>query len=387
MKPKRLVQGLLSVLAILFLFGCAAKEPVGLPSFSAKQFSTDMYQSKVDNFSVVLDASSSMEDFYNGNPKFVLGKAIAERLNLTIPELGQTAGFRSFGHHDDVSKNLTELWYGMDTYSTQGFEAGIDKVTKPGGFSPMGRAIEGVTADLKDLPGVHNAVVIISDGLDMEETLAQVQALKDQFGSSVCFYPIQVGDSPEGKAFLQEVARIGNCGFLSSADDLIAGDNMAGFVEKAFLTKRAVKEPVKEMVRKDTDGDGVYDDEDQCPGTPMGAKVNAVGCWTLENVLFDFDKSEIKAEAYPLLDDVVAILKKNPAMNVELQGHTDNIGSKAYNMGLSMRRADAVKAYLAGKGIMTKRMTTKGYGFSKPVALNGTDFGRSLNRRVEIHPF
>lgn len=383
MKPKRLAQGLLSVLAILFLFGCAAKEPVELPSFTAKQFDTNMYESKVDNFSVVLDASSSMRHDYQGNAKFVLGQAVAERLNLTIPELGQTAGFRSFGHHDNVSKNLTDIWYGMDTYSTQGMAAGIEKVTEPGGFSPLGTAMTGVGQDLEGLSGVHNAVVIISDGLDMEQKIPQIQAVKDQYGSSICFYPIQVGDDPEGKAFLEEVARIGDCGFLSNADDLIAGDSMAGFVEEVFLSKR----PVEEKVRKDSDGDGVYDDQDQCPGTPKGAKVNAVGCWTLENVLFDFDKSVIKSEAYPLLDDVVTILEKNPAMGVELQGHTDNIGTEAYNMGLSLRRADAVKAHLAGQGISESRMTTKGYGFSKPVALNGTDFGRSLNRRVEIHPY
>jgi OOP family OmpA-OmpF porin len=118
----------------------------------------------------------------------------------------------------------------------------------------------------------------------------------------------------------------------------------------------------------------------------MGAKVNAVGCWVLDTVLFDFDKDLIKAEAYPLLDEVVAILEKNPAMSVELQGHTDNVGGKEYNMGLSLRRANAVAAYLVDKGILRSRLSTKGYGFSKPVALNGTEFGRSLNRRVEIAP-
>ena len=107
----------------------------------------------------------------------------------------------------------------------------------------------------------------------------------------------------------------------------------------------------------------------------------------MKTLLFDYDKSVIKAEAYTLLDDVVTILNQNPAMKVELQGHTDNIGSKAYNMGLSKRRANAVKAYLAKKGIAKSRMTTKGFGFSKPVALNGTDFGRALNRRVEIAPY
>ena len=378
MKPKSLAKSFLFFLAFLFLFGCAVKEPVELPSFTAKQFDSSMYRSKVDNFVVVLDASSSMRHDYMGNTKFVLGKAIADRLNLTIPELGQTAGFRSFGHHDTVSKNLTDRWYGMDTYNTQAMAAGIEKVTAPGGFSPLGTAMTAIGEDLEGLSGIHNAVVIISDGLDMDQKIPQIQALKDQYGSSICFYPIQVGDSREGKAFLSEVARIGNCGFLSNADDLIAGDNIAGFVEKVFLEKGA---------RMDSDGDGVYDDMDQCPGTPKGANVNSVGCWTLENVLFDYDKSVIKAEAYPLLDDVVTILNQNPAMKVELQGHTDNIGSKAYNMGLSKRRANAVKAYLAKKGIAKSRMTTKGFGFSKPVALNGTDFGRALNRRVEIAPY
>jgi len=380
MKPNRLAKNFLFFVAFLFLFGCAVKEPVELPSFTAKQFDTNMYRSKVDNFLVVLDASSSMRHDYMGNSKFVLGKAIAERLNLTVPELGQTAGFRSFGHHDNVSKNLTDLWYGMDTYTTQGMAAGIETVTEPGGFSPLGTAMTAIGGDLEGLSGIHNAVIIISDGLDMDQKISQIQALKDQYGSSICFYPIQVGDSPEGKAFLSEVARIGNCGFLSNADDLIAGDNIAGFVETVFLEKGAV-------TRLDSDGDGVYDDQDQCPGTPTGAKVNDVGCWTLENVLFDYDKSVIKAEAYPLLNDVVTILKKNSAMEVELKGHTDNIGSKAYNMGLSKRRANAVKAYLTKKGIAESRMTTKGFGFSKPVALNGTDFGRALNRRVEIQPY
>jgi len=95
----------------------------------------------------------------------------------------------------------------------------------------------------------------------------------------------------------------------------------------------------------------------------------------------------IKPGAYPLLDNVAKILEKNPVMGVELQGHCDNVGTDAYNMDLSMRRAHAVKNYLIGKGILKNRMATEGFGFTKPVALNGTDTGRSLNRRVELHPY
>ncbi|OQY52718.1 MAG: cell envelope biogenesis protein OmpA [Desulfobacteraceae bacterium 4572_89] len=388
MNKKLLVQSVLSAIAFLFLFGCAVKEPAGLASFSAEKFDTNMYESKVDNFVVVLDASSSMRYSCKNVSKFTTATAITERLNLTIPELGQTAGLRSFGHAPEVSKNHTELFYGMEKYDTKTMNEKLLYITKPGGWSPLGKALDAVQDDLDGLSGIHNAVVIISDGLDMNATLNNAQALKDKYGSSVCFYPIQVGESPVGKALLQEIANIGDCGFYSTADQVMTGAGMAAFVEKAFLKKKpAAPKPVAKVERKDSDGDGVYDDEDKCPGTPVGAKVNAVGCWTLDHVLFDFDKAVIKAAAYPRLDEVVVILKKNPAMSVELQGHTDNVGTKAYNMDLSLRRSNAVAAYLVGKGILRNRLATTGYGYQQPVALNGTDFGRSLNRRVELHPY
>jgi OOP family OmpA-OmpF porin len=103
--------------------------------------------------------------------------------------------------------------------------------------------------------------------------------------------------------------------------------------------------------------------------------------------LFDFNKDVIKAQAYPLLDNVATILEQNPIMSVELQGHCDNVGSADYNMDLSMRRAHAVKNYLIDKGILKNRLATEGFGFTKPVALNGTDTGWALNRRVEIQPY
>jgi OOP family OmpA-OmpF porin len=389
MNKKFLVQSVLSAIAFLFLFGCAVKEPAGLSSFSAQKFDAAMYESKVDNFVVVIDASSSMRHSCKETPKFTTAKAIAERLNLTIPELGQTAGLRSFGHAAEVSKKHTELFYGMEKYSTKAMNEKILYLTKPGGSSPLGEALDAVQGDLDGLSGIHNAVVIISDGLDMKSTLDKAQALKDKFGSSVCFYPIQVGESPEGKALLQEIANIGDCGFYSTAAELMTGAGMAAFVEKAFLKKKVIvpAKPKAKAERKDSDGDGVYDDEDKCPGTPMGAKVNAVGCWTLDHVLFDFDKDVIKPAAYPRLDEVVVILEKNPAMSVELQGHTDNVGTKAYNLDLSMRRSNAVAKYLVGKGILRNRLATTGFGYQQPVALNGSDFGRSLNRRVELHPY
>ncbi|WP_020585338.1 OmpA family protein [Desulfobacter curvatus] len=383
MNKKRLVQTMLTITAFLFLFGCAAKEPVGLPSFSAKQFDASMYQSKVDNFVIILDASSSMEDDCMGNPKFMVAKAIVENMNMTIPELGQTAGLRTFGHADSISENETELFYGMENYNTAALAEKLGMVSKAGGYSPLGSAMTAMGTDLESLSG-KTAVIIVSDGLDMEADTAQAKAVKEQYGDAICFYPIQVGVAEEGTAFLSEVADIGGCAGLVNANDLLSADGMAAFVEKVFLQKADAPPAPTPM---DSDGDGVLDPDDQCPGTPAGAKVNAVGCWVLDNVLFDFDKDVIKPGAFAQLDAIYEILEKNPAMSVELQGHTDNIGSKKYNMDLSQRRANSVAKYLMDKGIARDRLATTGFGFDKPVALNSTDFGRSLNRRVEIHPY
>ena len=388
MSKKMFIQSLLAVLAFGFLFGCATKEPAELPSFTALHFDANQFESKVDNFVVILDASSSMRHDYNGNTKFTIARTIVERLNMTLPELGQTAGLRSFGHHPSVSKDKTELFYGMQNYTTGGMADGLENIFKPGGTSPLGTALDAAHTDLDGLHGIYNAVVIVSDGKDMPNAPAKAQALKDKFGSSLCIYTVLVGDDPAGRQVLQDVAD-GTCGFFTTADDIMTNAGMAAFVKNAFLKEKPAPAPAPAPApeRKDSDGDGVYDDEDQCPGTPAGARVNAVGCWTLDNVLFDFDKAVIKPEAYPLLDEVVAIMKKNPAMSVELQGHTDNIGTKEYNKDLSMRRANAVAKYLVEKGILRNRLATTGFGFTKPVALNGTKFGRSLNRRVELHPY
>lgn len=182
----------------------------------------------------------------------------------------------------------------------------------------------------------------------------------------------------------------------------------------------------------DSDGDGVFDGLDKCPDTPAGVKVNADGCpldtdgdgipdykdscptvaapgtadgcppkviepeapkavepaaprkMTLNGVNFDFDSAKLRPESFAILDKAAATLKEWGDAKVEVAGHTDSVGTDAYNLNLSQSRADTVRAYLIGKGIPADRLTAKGYGESMPEADNGTAEGRFKNRRVEL---
>jgi OOP family OmpA-OmpF porin len=162
----------------------------------------------------------------------------------------------------------------------------------------------------------------------------------------------------------------------------------------------------------DSDGDGVSDFFDKCPGTPAGTKVDGSGCplptptivatpptkvyiteedkkvvsEAVRNLDFDFNKTTIKAVSYPSLDRLADLLSTKH-FNLKLAGYTDNVGSQAYNLKLSRGRAQAVKDYLIGKGVNESQIQADGFGKSNPIASNKTAAGRAQNRRVEFTLF
>lgn len=140
----------------------------------------------------------------------------------------------------------------------------------------------------------------------------------------------------------------------------------------------------------DEDGDGVPDYLDKCPGTPKGVKVDENGCaiagqsLVLNNVYFAYDSDKLTAQAVKTLDKASAGLAKNPQIRIRLEGHADSTGTDGYNLGLSERRANTVRKYLVSKGLEASRLSVQAYGESRPQASNDTDEGRAKNRRVEL---
>ena len=149
----------------------------------------------------------------------------------------------------------------------------------------------------------------------------------------------------------------------------------------------------------DRDRDGVIDSEDNCPdvaGTAANKgcpEIKAEEKKQLETKLnmaakliqFETGSATIKPVSFKEIDQIVDIMNQYPVTRFKVEGHTDNTGNAANNTLLSGKRADAVKAYIAGKGINVSRLDAAGFGSNKPIATNTTAAGRAQNRRVEIH--
>ncbi len=173
----------------------------------------------------------------------------------------------------------------------------------------------------------------------------------------------------------------------------VAGFVLSGCISAKPQVEQAVEATPAPAPPADSDGDGVPDDQDACPGTPPGVKVDAKGCeiiLSLSGVNFEFDSAKLTGQGEQILSGIIESMNSNSTKKFELAGHTDSIGTEAYNMGLGERRANSVKTFLMSNGVDASRLTARSYGESQPVEPNtnadGSDNpeGRAANRRVNI---
>ena len=153
---------------------------------------------------------------------------------------------------------------------------------------------------------------------------------------------------------MQKIANVNDCSYMVSFADLLGNPEwMTG---------------------------ALFDISDQAPMD--GKEVKMGQEW--ENILFDFDKYEVKPQYFAIIAKVAEYMRSHPEARIVLAGHTDNIGTRDYNMKLSHRRASAVRDYLVTKeGIDPGRITLNGFGFDDPITSNETAQGRAQNRRVQ----
>jgi outer membrane protein OmpA-like peptidoglycan-associated protein len=146
---------------------------------------------------------------------------------------------------------------------------------------------------------------------------------------------------------------------------------------------------------RDTDGDGVPDSRDHCGSTPPGEKIDENGCpilfkkgarsVILKGVTFQTGRARLTPEGRAVLRDIASQLVENPDYRVQISGHTDNTGSRAANLRLSLARARTVETFLEANGVPPRQVTSKGFGPDVPIASNKTAAGRAMNRRVELN--
>ena len=485
MKYYRLA-ALMAILSAFLLTHCAGPQPSSVEPFASPQeIDLNQYKPKVDNVWVILDASLSMSKPMGASDRLTIAKTLIENINQTMPDMDIQLALRTFGHSKAISAENTVMVYGPEPYTESGLTAGLDKVLAAGGNSFMGQAIEAATEDLAATDG-DIAVIIISDSERLDgEPLKAAEHMQARLGERLCIYAIQVGgaESESGgvSPLMEALSEIGACGSATSADGLASESMLTEFVAAAFFTQR-----------RDTDEDGVFDDSDNCPGTPLNVAVDASGCpldldadgvadymdncpytqagaqidekgcpldsdgdgvanhldkcpntrsgaevdgsgcpldtdgdgianyldkcpdtpkgtrvdysgcpyfsevaaatvtsvgtWVFKGIQFDTNSDVIPSTSFESLDIVAAELNRNPELKLEIQGHTDNVGSVAYNTSLSEKRAKAVERYLLDKGVSSEQVTSVGYGPTMPIGSNDTREGRAANRRVEFKP-
>ena len=353
---KRQITILLMLLFVGLVVSCAPKIQQSLVCNNLAGLLNSGYKQKVDNFLIIFDGSSSMWEKYNGTKKFYQARNVILGINQSIDGLKLQGGLHVIGDTKATKGTLVNdsLIYGMTGFSQAEYAKAVNSV-EINGLTPISIPLAKSIDTLKTTSG-KTAVIVVSDGVQVssDKTTPQEAAaqLKAAYGDRVCIYTILIGADPVGKNTLQAVADASGCGFATTEGAVATTAGMNDFVQKVFFEKAAVATEQK----------------------PVSFNLY---------VKFDFDKDTIRPEEKDNIDEVGSFLAMHPEINLTLEGHTCNMGSEAYNMGLSQRRAESVKRYMANKfNIDPARLTTVGYAFSRPLESNATEAGRKANRRV-----
>jgi len=324
---------------------------------------------------LIIDSSESVTRTFQGE------KALVQSFVAAQPNGSYQQGGVAFGGYERQHETLTVF----DRSKSNANAAALEHL---GEGTPIDRVLGEVAKDLQGKSG-EAAIVIWSDGqptdpigrhLEEQTVLDAASALVSGYQGPVCIHTVHQSDDPAGAEFLRKLAATTSCGSSRSSSSVMNVAALQNFEREVFFGAL----PAVAAAPRDSDGDGVMDDKDQCPGTPLGAKVDERGCWVIQGLRFAFDSYKIDPRYYAELNQVAALLKSAQDVDIRIDGHTDSVGTAAYNQALSERRANAVREYLVSQGVSAARLTTRGFGLTHPAYSNDTDEGRAGNRRTEL---
>jgi OOP family OmpA-OmpF porin len=248
--------------------------------------------------------------------------------------------------------------YGPAIYRREDFAKGLSMLECAGGVTPMSDGLS-VAAGLPKAGADEIALILVSDFLqiDARAVNAAVDKLRAGYDNRLCIHTIRVGKFTESNDLIAALARVDGCGSSVEAD--------------ALGSPAAVSKYVTDVLLKPA---------------PAAAAIKYEKNTVAASALFAHDKAVLTSEGKAALHKLDESIRAKGATVVDIQvvGHTDNAGTEEHNMGLSMRRAEAVRDYMVSEEVSPSIIRVSGEGETKPVASNATREGRAQNRRVEI---
>jgi OOP family OmpA-OmpF porin len=306
-----------------------------------------------DNAIILFDDSGSMSKLYQDTnmTRYEVAKRILMRRNAYFPDLGHNFGLYTYSRWRAV--------YPVQPYNREKFAEAIANLQdKPQGPTLLESGLRKLESVLWNLSG-RTVVFVITDGTytDMagKRPGAIAKALAEKY--DVCFCVISTADDTASREVIKRVASVSPCSI--------------GIPFRKFVNRPEYNTSMLYIVAS------TVDIKTTTETRTVGVKV--------DNILFDFDKADIRPEISRELDTLSEFMQENPDAYAVLAGYTCNRGSEEYNLGLSRKRSDIVAQYLVSNyNISPDRIVRLWFGVLNPVADNSTEKGRRLNRRVEI---
>ena len=345
-------------LVVILLLLLVAARPLSAAATSPKSGATPQvsqdgrYVRMAENFFIFYDPSTAMDVPYKttGLTRIEAQKQILRESNASLPPLNWQAGLYPHWKGElwlPASPYAFKPYYRLQNYRKQDYASAIEQLPITPQSPPMLQTGLMKLEHLLGLPG-RTEIFLFSDGKHMTypglepQPLTEARMLASKY--DICFNIVSSARDAKERKLLEDIAAVNSCSQVMDFDTIY--DHPEHLLGKLYA---------------DTRGNG------------------------FNNILFDFDKSAVRPEFTAHLDRLGQMLQANPQLYVVLSGFCDSIGSEAYNIGLSQRRAESVRRYLHKHfSIKEDRLLMYWYGYANPEASNDTEEGRRLNRRVTI---